>query len=384
MLKSRSMVELTPELEAEIRARTKIRPDEPGTKPGDPGNGRVFVLNARVQIFNGQKYRRMPDGYYAATKKLDDKNKMEFLHVAVWQFHNGAKPDGYVIHHDRRGKDGNRDTACNDIEWLRLMTPAEHRLYHSRHNPSIELICKGCHKIFWGRSRNEKYCPDCAGGNKSAARNGTVVSLKEALAVESDSAEILRAESDDKRIRICFFCHRPFETDVDSMEVACGRSDCAGKAVAAAYEHAKNNALKDLVDHCGGVFEFFSKKFKRLIRCLFIDGKIYFVARDVAIALGYKNPLEAIRKHVKKDHKFWSEMLTPGGKQKVIVIDEAGFYRLSFSSKLPEAEAFTEWVTSVVLPALRKYGQFIITDETAPPMLLPEDTVLVRADATQI
>ena len=86
------------------------------------------------------------------------------------------------------------------------------------------------------------------------------------------------------------------------------------------------------------------------------DEEIWFVARDVAIALGYAKPADAVREHVPDKFKGVCEMETPGGKQKIVIISEAGLYRLAFSSKLPSAVKFTDWVCEEVLPSIRKYG----------------------------
>src|SRR5690606_22624122 len=93
------------------------------------------------------------------------------------------------------------------------------------------------------------------------------------------------------------------------------------------------------------------------IRTLINDnGEPWFVAKEVATALGYKNPNEAIRDHC----KGVSETLTPskGGNQNTKIIPESDLYRLILRSKLPQAEAFQDWVTSEVLPSIRKYGVY--------------------------
>ena len=94
------------------------------------------------------------------------------------------------------------------------------------------------------------------------------------------------------------------------------------------------------------------------VRGLMIDGEPWLVGKDVALVLGYKNPQEAIRTHVDPDDTGVSEILTPGGKQNVPIINESGLYSLIFSSKLPNAKRFKHWVTSDVLPAIRKTGQY--------------------------
>ena len=95
------------------------------------------------------------------------------------------------------------------------------------------------------------------------------------------------------------------------------------------------------------------------IRTVTIEGEPWFVGKDVAKILGYKNPQEAVRTHVDEDDKGVSEILTPGGRQPVPIINESGLYSLILSSKLPTAKQFKRWVTSEVLPAIRKTGGYI-------------------------
>ena len=94
------------------------------------------------------------------------------------------------------------------------------------------------------------------------------------------------------------------------------------------------------------------------IRTAEIDGEPWLVGKDVALTLGYKNPQEAIRTHVDDEDKGVSEILTPGGKQKIPVINESGLYALVLSSKLPGAKKFRRWVTAEVLPSIRKTGGY--------------------------
>ena len=94
------------------------------------------------------------------------------------------------------------------------------------------------------------------------------------------------------------------------------------------------------------------------IRTVELDGEPWLVGKDVAQALGYKNPQEAIRTHVDDEDKGVSEILTPGGKQSVPIINESGLYSLVLSSKLPTARKFRRWVTSEVLPSIRRTGGY--------------------------
>ena len=98
------------------------------------------------------------------------------------------------------------------------------------------------------------------------------------------------------------------------------------------------------------------------VRTLTINNEPYFVGKDVATVLGYTNPQKAIRDHVDDEDKGVNETFTPGGKQEVTVINESGLYSLILGSKLPKAKEFKRWVTSEVLPSIRKHGLYA-TDE---------------------
>ena len=94
------------------------------------------------------------------------------------------------------------------------------------------------------------------------------------------------------------------------------------------------------------------------VRSLLINSEPWFVGRDVAEVLGYAKPSNAITKHVdEEDRKGAPIQGTPGGTQNMTIINESGLYSLVLSSKLPSAKKFKRWVTSEVLPALRKTGQ---------------------------
>ncbi len=93
------------------------------------------------------------------------------------------------------------------------------------------------------------------------------------------------------------------------------------------------------------------------------QGEPLFVGKDVAEALGYINVQKAIRDHVDNEDKGVNEMVTPGGMQKAIFINESGLYSLVLSSKLPQAKAFKRWVTAEVLPQIRKTGGYIPTKD---------------------
>ena len=98
------------------------------------------------------------------------------------------------------------------------------------------------------------------------------------------------------------------------------------------------------------------------LRIVMVDSEPWFVGKDVAEKLGYSNPQKAVRNHVDDEDKGVNEMDTPGGKQNIIIINESGLYSLILKSKLPEAKQFKRWVTSEVLPSIRKDGGYIATN----------------------
>ena len=102
---------------------------------------------------------------------------------------------------------------------------------------------------------------------------------------------------------------------------------------------------------------FKNKEFGRIRTCM-VDGETYFVGKDVASALGYKNTKDALIRHVDVDDKEWSGITTPLGTQQATIINESGLYSLILSSKLDRAKRFKHWVTSEVLPAIRKNGRY--------------------------
>lgn len=98
------------------------------------------------------------------------------------------------------------------------------------------------------------------------------------------------------------------------------------------------------------------------VRTVVRGGEPWFVGKDVADILGYSDTAQAVRKRIDDEDKGVVEMTTPGGKQNMVVINESGLYSLILSSKLPTAKAFKRWVTSEVLPTIRKHGAYMDTD----------------------
>ena len=108
--------------------------------------------------------------------------------------------------------------------------------------------------------------------------------------------------------------------------------------------------------------QIFSNKEFGSVRSLMVNGEPYFVGRDVAKILGYTNPNDALAKHVDNEDKGVAKCDTLGGIQELTVINESGLYSIILSSKLPSAKRFKRWVTSEVLPAIRKHGVFVMDD----------------------
>lgn len=94
------------------------------------------------------------------------------------------------------------------------------------------------------------------------------------------------------------------------------------------------------------------------IRTVIINDQPWFVGKDIAVALGYSNTRDALAKRVDDEDKGVAKCDTLGGTQELAVINESGLYSLILSSKLPSAKKFKRWVTSEVLPAIRKTGHY--------------------------
>ena len=104
------------------------------------------------------------------------------------------------------------------------------------------------------------------------------------------------------------------------------------------------------------------------LRTVEIDGEPWFVGKDVAAALGYNEPHKAIQRHVDKDDGMKRPVTdSTGRKQETWLINESGLYSLILSSKLPSAKEFKHWVTSEVLPSIRKNGAYIRNQENMTP-----------------
>lgn len=95
-----------------------------------------------------------------------------------------------------------------------------------------------------------------------------------------------------------------------------------------------------------------------------LNNEPWFVGKEIAEILGYKNSRDALSKHVDEEDKGVAKRDTLGGSQDQVIINESGLYSLILKSKLPQAKQFKRWVTSEVLPAIRKHGAYV-TDQKA-------------------
>lgn len=98
------------------------------------------------------------------------------------------------------------------------------------------------------------------------------------------------------------------------------------------------------------------------VRTVTIDNEPWFVGKDVAEALGYANPKNAVPKHVLDEDKLSTQIEYAGQRREVTIINESGLYALILSSKLSNAKRFKHWVTSEVLPSIRKHGMYAVNE----------------------
>lgn len=119
--------------------------------------------------------------------------------------------------------------------------------------------------------------------------------------------------------------------------------------------------------------QIFENKELGKVRTLEINNTPFFVGKDVAEILGYERSDNAIRRHVDDDDKLMHQISASGQKRNMTLINESGLYSLILSSKLPTAKKFKRWITSEVLPTIRKHGLYA-TDE-----LLLNPDVLIKA-----
>lgn len=111
------------------------------------------------------------------------------------------------------------------------------------------------------------------------------------------------------------------------------------------------------------------------IRVMLIDNDPWFVGKDIAVALGYKDTVNALKAHVDEQDKRGWRITTPSGEQQATIINESGLYSLIFSSKLESAQRFKHWVTHEVLPSIRKHGMYM-TDNLLETAIANPDFVI--------
>lgn len=125
-----------------------------------------------------------------------------------------------------------------------------------------------------------------------------------------------------------------------------------------------------MLDNLQNVFEYGESKVRVVVK----NGEPWFVARDVCDILKHTNSRVAVDR-LDEDEKGVSKVYTPGGLQEMTVVSESGLYALVLTSNLPEAKRFKKWVTSEVLPRIRKTGAYI-----AQPQSI-EDLIIMQAQA---
>lgn len=115
------------------------------------------------------------------------------------------------------------------------------------------------------------------------------------------------------------------------------------------------------------------------IRTIEHNGEPYFIGVDVAKVLGYANPRKALADHIDAEDKDVTKCYSLGGMQNMTVINESGLYSLILSSKLPKAKEFKHWVTSEILPTIRKHGAYM-TEQTLEQALTSPDFLIKLAN----
>lgn len=183
------------------------------------------------------------------------------------------------------------------------------------------------------------------------------------------------------------------EAAIFNMALGIGKSEIAEKIKAAAalaeteayhsnestaddsnnnVENITENTYNNVEKMAENILTFTNAEFGS-IRVMEIDGQPWFAGKDVAMVLKYANPQKAIRDHIDEEDKTVNESFTVNG-TKAILINESGLYSLIMSSKLPTAKQFKRWVTSEVLPSVRKNGGYIAGQEE-----LTEEELMAKA-----
>ncbi|MBQ8418120.1 MAG: Bro-N domain-containing protein [Phascolarctobacterium sp.] len=122
-------------------------------------------------------------------------------------------------------------------------------------------------------------------------------------------------------------------------------------------------------------FEVFNHPDFGFVRVVMKDGEPWFVGKDVAETLGYKDTVNTLKKHVDLEDKGRCQIGTQFGEKETVIINESGLYSLVLRSKLPQARQFKRWVTSEVLPSIRKHGGYLTPDKVEEALLNPDTLI---------
>lgn len=129
--------------------------------------------------------------------------------------------------------------------------------------------------------------------------------------------------------------------------------------------------------------QIFAFEEKEEIRTLLINEEPYFVGKDVAEVLGYQNGSRDVNRHVDEEDKLTHQISASGQNRNMTIINESGLYSLILKSKLPSAKKFKRWVTSEVLPQIRKHGMYATDELLNNPDLLIEVATKLKEERTQ-
>lgn len=120
------------------------------------------------------------------------------------------------------------------------------------------------------------------------------------------------------------------------------------------------------------------------VRSVVIDNEPYFVGKDVAAALGYSDPQKALKMHVDSEDKLTRQIVVSGQNRGIYIINESGLYSLIMSSKLPAAKRFKRWITSEVLPQIRRTGSYAIKKKnTLKSYVFDNEPIVLIGDLTE-
>lgn len=120
------------------------------------------------------------------------------------------------------------------------------------------------------------------------------------------------------------------------------------------------------------------------VRTLVINEEPWFVGKDAADILAYTNTPKAIRDHVDEEDKLTERIVLSGQNREVVLINESGLYSLIFSSKMPKAKQFKRWVTSEVLPAIRKHGVYAVDEVLENPDMLISALTALKEERAKV